>query len=251
MSPMNYYSYLKMIHATAMDGESDVPIEKCRAPGGPSSCSVHGPKLKSELAKEDSETPSKVSPEEDAAYVDAVKRGDMAEAMRMVRDAAARSMPNTKVVGEDGLPLAVWHGGNFATEGNFEADLSCGEMHFGTRKAAEERVDYKYAALKAEDPYAFKKSVSVKPYFLNLENPKEVEDNDGSSSTWLDYSNDEDRKHDGIVYENESEDKGSKSYGVSWDKAKIKLADPVTYDDNGNVIPLSKRFDMTNPDIRY
>ena len=31
----------------------------------------------------------------------------------------------------------------------------------------------------------------------------------------------------------------------------IKSADPVTYDDDGNVIPLSKRFDVTNKDIRY
>lgn len=42
---------------------------------------------------------------------------------------------------------------------------------------------------------------------------------------------------------------------VLWDRDgieyRIKSADPVTYDDNGNVIPLSKRFDPTNEDIRY
>ena len=32
---------------------------------------------------------------------------------------------------------------------------------------------------------------------------------------------------------------------------QLKSADPVTYDDNGNVIPLSKRFNEENPDIRY
>ena len=32
---------------------------------------------------------------------------------------------------------------------------------------------------------------------------------------------------------------------------KIKDSAPVTYDDNGNVIPLSKRFDNDNKDIRY
>ena len=31
----------------------------------------------------------------------------------------------------------------------------------------------------------------------------------------------------------------------------IKSADPVTYDDNGNVIPLSERFKDNNKDIRY
>jgi hypothetical protein len=32
---------------------------------------------------------------------------------------------------------------------------------------------------------------------------------------------------------------------------QIKSAEPVTYDDNGEVVPLSKRFDFKNPDIRY
>ena len=32
---------------------------------------------------------------------------------------------------------------------------------------------------------------------------------------------------------------------------QIKSADPVTYDDNGNVIPLSQRFNAENSDIRY
>ena len=34
-------------------------------------------------------------------------------------------------------------------------------------------------------------------------------------------------------------------------KNSRKLADPVTYDDNGNVIPLSQRFNYRSPDIRY
>ena len=32
---------------------------------------------------------------------------------------------------------------------------------------------------------------------------------------------------------------------------QIKLADPITKDNKGNVIPLSKRFDSSNSDIRY
>ena len=47
---------------------------------------------------------------------------------------------------------------------------------------------------------------------------------------------------------------------TDWDKGKIisvfspdqiKSADPVTYDDSGNVIPLSKRFDAAQDDIRF
>lgn len=38
---------------------------------------------------------------------------------------------------------------------------------------------------------------------------------------------------------------------VVFDSAQIKLTDPVTYDDDGNIIPISKRFDRSKPDIRY
>lgn len=38
---------------------------------------------------------------------------------------------------------------------------------------------------------------------------------------------------------------------VIWDNKLIKIADPVTYDDSGNVIPLSERFKQENNDIRY
>jgi len=32
---------------------------------------------------------------------------------------------------------------------------------------------------------------------------------------------------------------------------QIKSADPITYDDQGNEIPLEERFNRNNPDIRY
>jgi hypothetical protein len=35
------------------------------------------------------------------------------------------------------------------------------------------------------------------------------------------------------------------------DPTRIKLADPFTFDDNKELIPLSKRFDMNTDDIRY
>ena len=38
---------------------------------------------------------------------------------------------------------------------------------------------------------------------------------------------------------------------VVFSPEQIKTSEPVTYDDNGNVIPLSKRFDTSSSDIRY
>jgi hypothetical protein len=37
---------------------------------------------------------------------------------------------------------------------------------------------------------------------------------------------------------------------VVFEPSKIKSADPITYDDNGNIIPLSKRFNPKSNDIR-
>lgn len=62
-------------------------------------------------------TYSLITPEMDASYLDAVERGDMATAQRMVMEAAKLAMPNTKVVDEDGNPKVVYHG----TPNNFNA----------------------------------------------------------------------------------------------------------------------------------
>ncbi len=51
-----------------------------------------------------------ITPEQDTEYLDAVKRGDMETAQRMVRNAAAETMPDTKVADADGKPMVVYHG---------------------------------------------------------------------------------------------------------------------------------------------
>ena len=38
---------------------------------------------------------------------------------------------------------------------------------------------------------------------------------------------------------------------IAFKPGSIKLSDVVTFDDFGNVIPLSRRFDFSNPDIRF
>ena len=44
---------------------------------------------------------------------------------------------------------------------------------------------------------------------------------------------------------------GKSGQYVVFDPEQVKSADPVTYDNNGNIIPLSERFDDTKRDIRY
>ena len=57
--------------------------------------------------------------------------------------------------------------------------------------------------------------------------------------------------YDSIKYLNEYEGKENDySYAVFFSN-QVKSADPVTYDNNGKVIPLSERFNESNNDIRF
>ena len=65
---------------------------------------------------------------------------------------------------------------------------------------------------------------------------------------------------DGVIYEysgSAAETAERRGYGdtikeyVVFEPSQIKSADPVTYDDKGNIIPLSERFNPQNNDIRY
>ena len=60
----------------------------------------------------------------------------------------------------------------------------------------------------------------------------------------------QEKGYDGVVYENVVEDAGSDSY-IIFNPNQIKSAAPVTYDDQGNVIPLSERFDESKDSILY
>ncbi|MBQ2468515.1 MAG: hypothetical protein II503_02415, partial [Clostridia bacterium] len=57
--------------------------------------------------------------------------------------------------------------------------------------------------------------------------------------------------YDSIKYLNEFEGDGEDYSYILFDPNQIKSADPVTYDDSGNVIPLSERFNENEEDIRY
>ena len=68
------------------------------------------------------------------------------------------------------------------------------------------------------------------------------------------------RGFDSVVFKN-IKDNGGRNYKIDYDEIadvyaifnpnNAKSADPVTYDDNGNVIPLSERFNDTDNDLRF
>ena len=53
--------------------------------------------------------------------------------------------------------------------------------------------------------------------------------------------------YDGVI----NEEDGAIWEYVAFNPNQIKSADPVTYDNAGNVIPLSERFNPKKEDIRY
>lgn len=70
------------------------------------------------------------------------------------------------------------------------------------------------------------------------------------------YIDENDLEYDSILLDEGGDlvDGKPVSRGISYVVRKsnqVKSADPVTYDDDGNVIPLSERFNEDNPDIRY
>ena len=181
----------------------------------------------------------RVTPEEDAAYMDAVRRGDTETAQRMVREAAKRAMPNTQVVGEDGLPRIVYH----ATDEDF---TRFDRTKLGTATEANSgNVDMAKIGFWFNDNDLSGKVATnpakTKAVFLDLENPARAT----FDELW-DGARDEDA--DGYIVEDT--ELGGMSY-VALDPAQIKSAEPVTYDDAGRVIPLSERFDPADPDIRH
>ena len=263
-----------------------------------------------------------VTPAEDAAYMDAVRRGDMDTARRMVREAAARAMPDTKVVGEDGLPKVVYHGtpkygftvfrenavgstndpgaygrGYYFTEIKDDAE---GYKKPGIAAAFE---NY-YNSIVGDNSAASNRTTTAGIYevFLNIRNPKIIrsreegaafrkefrifpEDNLTESEKeaiqkevakeseriseddWA-YDEEESRIEKARALkariQSESLERLRQAYDgvivirdgvfkeiVAFQPAQIKSAAPVTYDDAGNVIPLSQRFNPQNSDIRY
>jgi GNAT superfamily N-acetyltransferase len=167
-----------------------------------------------------------VTSQQDADYLAAVERGDMEMAQRMVDEAA-------RAAGYGIGP--VWHG---TQSGEFEMflDEKSGGRGFYFAKKKE------YAGM-----YAKGDSSRIITAYLNLQNPI-------SSKQFLDYGKQgglskaeavEQAKKDGFD--------GIDSEGafVAFYANQIKSADPVTRDSQGNVIPLSQRFDATTGNINY
>ena len=192
----------------------------------------------------------------DAEYMSAIEAGDMRTAGRMVEAAFRKAFPGSKVknvvyhgvaVSEDGRQFPY----NSIRDGHFTDDEGFAEYYAGA------------------DGYVYK-------VFLDIESPleqdfrgqnsdyaKDSQGNDVSTRTFARRARESNGKYDGAIISNVDEygngivDDSTGNYeGTVTDYIPVRpeqvySAEPVVYDDNGQVIPLSRRFENGNPDIRY
>ena len=211
--------------------------------------------------------------ERDKEYDDAVKRGDMETAQRMVDEAAEEALKGSKARLDDdgdywqgeGELAPVYHatysdfnvfdrnklGEN--TDGYASDEFLAATAHvgfwFNTQNLSEDKRGYPGGkALKSYldinrmySPGTLEALANdiAEQWDDNL-TPAENGQAFADSLRWQGY--------DGIAVDD------TEFGGISFvvlEPNQIKSADPVTYDDNGNVIPLSERFNSSSPDIRF
>ena len=210
----------------------------------------------------DSDTKYQITPAKDEAYMDAVNSGDMETAQRMVDEAAKRAGYTVKAY--HGTPIngiTVFDNkkiGSTTDEGLFGSGF-----YFSTNKLT-------------ADGYATEKGATM-PVYLKVNKPwwgnayndiSQVAEEIGVDKSTLTTRKAGKRStvvaplasyartftahisengYDSVVVQH-----GAHDYEiVIFNNKSIKSADPVTRDDNGNVIPLSQRFNTGSDDIRW
>jgi hypothetical protein len=168
----------------------------------------------------------------DATYLAAVEAGDMETAQRMVDEAA-------RAAGYSIGP--VWHGTNREfTEFSKNAKQRTDEGVFGK--------GFYFGSERYASQFG-----PPKMFYLKLQNPATSQQVETIRKTGVGVRGEALQKRlrragfDGVIAESETYD----TEMVAYDPSQIKSADPVTYDDQGNVIPLSQRFQTVSPDIRF
>lgn len=240
--------------------------------------------IKSDQNQADSiDGPAYSLPDLDTEYMKAVESGDMETAQRLVDEVAKKSGYTVKGVHATTAEFTVFDvnktsGNNFRGKGiyftNSVRDVENNYENYEgpdpwqkIEERAYELVYDKYG-ISYEDTLTsdseiidklnecydiaideFKKGVRRITAYLRFDNPLILEKRMQIPNNYSGYDGIIDKQ----VYEtfgHSGMDENTVHY-VVFNPNNIKSADPVTYDDNGNVIPLSKRFNSEYEDIRY
>lgn len=212
----------------------------------------------------------------DQAYMDAVESGDMETAQRMVDEVAK----------EAGYTVKAYHGtkadftefskekfgsnfGNWSLfgAGFYFAPTESYAKYWGglSKESADVKVMPVYLRsekmIAANEPFMNDKAIEIVKSEAPSFDDSDVKWTLDRLSRFVDflvnkgYTANDVRElflsmgYDGVDYSSLSA--GKYRQYVVFDPNQIKSADAVTYDDNGNVIPLSERFNEAQEDIRY
>ena len=191
----------------------------------------------------------------DSAYIDAIKRGDMDTAKKMVEQAAKDS----------GYTRLFYHGskkgGGFKIFRDWQYFTE--NKEYAKRYTDRGNAESLYTTyVKMDNPFDTR-IAEVRKLFRDARmeyGMGELQEN--GLPDWTDgydiadFIDENDLPYDSIVLDEGGDMVDGKpvSRGLSYVIRKsnqIKSADIITYDDSGNVIPLSQRFNTQNNDIRY
>ena len=188
----------------------------------------------------------RVTPAQDQEYRQAYENNDTAKAEQMVKDAFNAAYPNNKLGAR-----SFYKGKNGEWEnqiaGYFTDDFEFAN-HYGSG-------DVKECFLVMENPYEYD--------FKESGSDGDFEGLDGEIRETRGVMQDADaearekglKPYDGYILRNVGEGYGPGSYVVDdyivKDPKQVKSAEPFTFDDNGELIPLSRRFNPESDDIRF
>lgn len=232
-------------------------------------------------AESDARYSARITPEMDAEYLEAVEKGDMETAQRLVMEATEKAgyindeswRMNHRAPRKDEENANPFNTEKIVPEDFWEHP----EWYTNIRNSSETRESYhamkpaidKYKRLMAEGKTEEAENVTITMYrgVDKTANKREASFRNGD---WITPSRSyallsapygkarvisqevklKDIWWDGNSINEWGYDDGA-NYGYRDTKNNRKLLDPVTYDDAGNVIPLSERFNTRKEDIRY
>ena len=214
---------------------------------------------------------------DDIIYSYAVKNGDMQKAQRMVDEAAEKAFADSKVRDKYGKLRKVYHWTNsdFTEFDTGRSGSNQGKTHGDGIYISTSKDEFSYAGKKLltlyadiSDPFEMKLSDGQARYILNkyaatkhnLEAYNGLYYNHALSALksqykvmdyLKEYAEDNDIKVSDILTDLGYNGVHDGSEWVAFSSEQLKSADPITYDKNNDVIPLSDRFDTSKKDIRY
>lgn len=199
----------------------------------------------------------------DKDYFKAVEDGDLETAQKLVDEAADEWAYHSEVRNRDKL-VKVYHG---SPNGSF---FKFDHQKNGLNTVA---ADTKLGFFFSESAEVAKLFGDVKSYYLDVKNPLMIENADfeeqlfgDGSIDWREFMESPEAhlnmdiiegnaiNNDGILVDATTKPQNPEFDFRVWivkNPSQIKSADAVTYDDDGNVIPLSERFNPEKQDIRF